>query len=101
MQEKRTKDALTSAVMALKASDSAEFPGKEEGRLKSERRDGVSEASRGFSVSLAALRIAECDLRVLSGTLMPSMLYSSSCARSRALLSDVGVTENCSGVRRA
>jgi len=73
--------AFRSAVIALSTSDSAEFPGREEGRLASDRRrddacrDDASEDKRGFSVSLAALMITECDLRgFLSGGLMPSML---------------------------
>jgi len=87
--------AFRSAVMALSTSDSAEFPGKEEGRLASERRrDDASEDNRGFSESLAALMITECDLRgSFSGGLMPSIVYNSSCARSNALLSDVGVVD--------
>jgi hypothetical protein len=82
--------------MALSTSDSAEFPGREEGRLASERRrDDASEDNRGFSESLAALMITECDLRgSFSGGLMPSIVYNSSCARSNALLSDVGVVDS-------
>jgi len=87
--------AFRSAVMAENTSESAELPGREEGRLPSERRrEGEREDSRGFSASLAALMITECDLReFLSGKLMPSMVYNSSCTRSRALVSDVGVAE--------
>jgi len=86
-----------SAVMAFNTSDSLEFPGREEGRLRLSERgrgrgEGVSVDKIGFSVSLAALMITECDLReFFSGTAKPSILYNSACAWSKALVSDVGV----------
>jgi hypothetical protein len=92
-KQKKKRELLTSAVMALNTSDSAEFPGREEGRLTSERgrEEEASEDGMGFSVSLAALIMTEWDLRGFSGTFRPSIWYNSSCARSKARVSDVGV----------
>jgi len=77
---------VTSDVMALSASESVEFRGREEGRLTSERRrcDEAGGEKRGFSESLAALMTTECDLRERfdsgagHGIGIPSISYNSS-----------------------
>lgn len=64
--------------------------------LEPGRGEAASVDKRGFSVSLAALMITECDLRAfLSGTVKPSMVYNSACAWSKARVSDVGVVTSC------